>query len=112
MKLLKNLLRWVLSFFIKDTIIQTGTATAKQEVKLTNKQKRDLFLYKKGYTVPHKRKASKKKVVHVSAYNRAIKTFYKLKRENKINIKSYRNKWGVPFYDLKKTPLEQLSVIS
>ena len=46
--------------------------------------------------------------IKLSGYEMAVARFIKLKRQGKIDIKPYKNKFGIPFYNIIKSPGQQL----
>ncbi len=74
----------------------------------TNKEKRNDYLKSAGYTPKEKKPSIKIKKVILSDFRRAFLSFVDLKYKNEIDIKPYKNKWGIPFYEKKKTLAEQL----
>lgn len=83
---------------------------------MTNAQRIFEWLSSKGYThrpaymkipispQPHQRPKSK-----LSSYEKAVMLFSKLKREKRIEIyPAKKNKFGIPYYEIRKTVAQQI----
>ncbi len=74
----------------------------------TDKEKRDQWLKSAGYNPNKRQPRFKIKKTILSDFRRAFIRFVDLKYNKEIDIKPYKNKWGIPFYEKKKTLAEQL----
>lgn len=75
----------------------------------TKTQERDAFLSKaSGYTFNSRRPSCNKPPVKVSTFKAYVLRYIRLKRAGKIVIKSYKDKYGFPAFELKKSLAEQL----
>ncbi len=86
---------------------------------MTKKEVRDEWLKSKGYSVRFTKKEKdqlkitreKKKLREkpLSDFQSKVRTFMKLKYEDKIEIYSaLKNKYGIPYYEIRKTLGEQI----
>ncbi len=98
METLKRIINWIKSFFIKTKI-----KLKKQELIMnyTNKQLRDSWLQSTGYTVPRKIKSHSKRQNIMSEYVQQVKSFIKAKKEKGFYVYDIRNKYGIPFYEIR-----------
>ncbi len=121
MKYLKMFINWIKGLFSKTTKEEQTTLKVDKKLTIiekkrlayenakTPKQKRDAYLSLKGFTIPKKRKEQPIRTLIISSYKANVLKFIELKRKGLIHIKSYRNKQGIPFYDLIKSSGEQLN---
>ena len=76
---------------------------------MTNKAVRDEFLKSKGYTVLVKLAKRPKRPKQLTGFQMAMYRFRKLKLEDKIEIyPALRNKFSIPYYEIRKTVSEQI----
>lgn len=76
---------------------------------MTKKEVRDEWLKSKGYTVAPKIKPKEKRPKQLTGFQMAIRRFIKLKSEKKIEIyPAKRNKYGIPYYEIRKTVAQQI----
>jgi len=86
--------------------------TMKQK-QLQNTLTRNIWLASKGYTVPIKREYNPKRPKPLSGFVMALKRFRKLKFQNKIEIyPAKRDKFAIPYYEIRKTAGEQIRGIA
>lgn len=129
MKLLNQIYQWFLNLFrTKDEITnreinKMQDIVQKMEASRTNKQKRDWWLFKKGYTVRHDSKQKQELIERrvskslrkepLSSYASQVKRFMILKFKNKIEIyRGKRNRQGIPYFEIRKSVKQQVSTIT
>lgn len=103
--IIKQIIKWIKGLFsnnvINREIEKTDSNIDPYKYKKGLRNANSSYAKTKGFTV-NKAKLQIKKRIILSPYKQAVLRFVDLKAKNKIDIKSYRNKWGVPFYDIKK----------